>query len=249
MTFTKNLSRFTIPANPPSNAAPERLLDQLPPAIFPAIAPRNPVDKPRVEALIHDKHRYDHTPITPLSDAIEALYSAYPNHRPLASWLTYVRTKVVNWSARWGGINNWEDALEILFERACTEGEVAARAFVKRALERKRKGYILRSELALCALREFHLLRYSPQGDPLSGDSEDRVNDDIMRTLWEGHNEQVMVLDWGIKIVETKVPLDHDGRSADSLGRGKVFEFLDKEDLVSSGVAVEHSLRFREAGI
>ena len=81
MTFTKNLSRFTIPANPPSNAAPERLLDQFPPAIFPAIAPKNPVDKARVEAFIHDKHRYDHTPITPLSDAIEVLYSAYPNHQ------------------------------------------------------------------------------------------------------------------------------------------------------------------------
>jgi len=151
MTLTKNLSRFTIPENPPSNAAPERLLGQLPPAIFPAIARKNPIDKARVEALIQNKHRYDHTPITPLSDAIEALYSAYPNHRPLASWLAYVRTKVVNWFARWGGINNWEDALEILFERACTEGEVAARAFVKRALERKRKGYI-RPKIRACPL-------------------------------------------------------------------------------------------------
>lgn len=97
-----------------------------------------------------------------------------------------IRDLVNSWSSIWGGIENWEQALNVLFKRAITNGSRPARELVRQVYRWCEKGQNILNNL-----------------DEIQG----RLPSDPMayHLLWKYHNQQVKLLVKGITILECRM--------------------------------------------
>lgn len=93
--------------------------------------------------LLEAKYQLDQSPLSFTGQELASLVSLAEPLRPSVNWFDDVRRRIVKWSAVWGGVLNWEDTLNILFERVLKEGEQATRYFTRQLVDRVRVGKCL----------------------------------------------------------------------------------------------------------
>lgn len=101
-----------------------------------------------------------------------------------------IRDTVNAWSSVWGGIDNWEQALNVLFKRAIPNGFGPTRELLRQVYRWCEKGQLVLTNL-----------------DEIQG----RLPKDPMAysLLWKYHNQQVKLLVKGITILECRMKSVH----------------------------------------
>ncbi|KAJ3506798.1 hypothetical protein NLJ89_g6670 [Agrocybe chaxingu] len=100
--------------------------------------------------------------------------------------LDLLRSRVAEWSARWGGVTNWEDTLELLFQRALSRGKDATVKFARKLFWQSDKGKGI--------LEMFQ----GWQGGSMP------QNPSLLSELWRYQQEQVKILVRGVTIIDTR---------------------------------------------